>query len=69
MAESKEVYVCTHCGSANLLWDAFVHANNPNDVRTFDDCYCENCEGSCSVNRVTVPADFNEYTDIYKEKS
>ncbi len=64
-----KVRVCTHCGSANVLVDAFVHANDPNDVRTFDDCYCENCESSCNTQEVEVPDDFDIYNDLYKENT
>ena len=54
-----KVCVCTTCGSANVLADAFVHANDPDDVRTFDDMYCENCECSCRTQEVEVPDDFD----------
>ena len=59
----KTVQVCTYCGSADVLMDAFVHANNPEDVRTFDDCYCESCEGSCRTQEVEVADDFDVYSD------
>ena len=62
-----KICVCTRCGSANILQDAFVHINNEDDVRTFDDLYCENCESSCQVNEVEVPEDFDVYSDSYKE--
>lgn len=65
--ETMQVEVCTTCGSGNVLIDAFVHANDPDDVRTFDDKYCENCEGSCKTHTVTVPSDFDVYSDTYKE--
>ena len=61
----KTIRVCTTCGSSNVLADAFVHVNNPDDVRTFDDCYCENCESSCKTQKVEVPDDFDECGDIY----
>ena len=62
-----KVYICTTCGSANVLADAFVHANDPDDVRTFDDMYCENCECSCRTQEVEVPDDFDIYNDLYQE--
>lgn len=61
----KNVVVCTHCGSANIFTDSFVHANNPDDVRTFDAQYCENCEESCKTQLVEVPDDFDVYSDIF----
>jgi hypothetical protein len=63
----KTIQVCTTCGSGNVLTDAFVHANDPDDVRTFDDQYCENCGGSCKTQEVEVPDDFDVHYDIYKE--
>ena len=65
----KTIHVCTHCGSANVLMDAFVHANDPEDVRTFDDQYCEKCESSCKTKEVEVPDDFDIYNDIYSEST
>lgn len=63
----KTVYVCTRCGSANIQQDALVYYNNREDVHTFDDLYCENCESSCKTKEVEVPDDFDIYTDIYSE--
>ncbi len=65
----KTVYVCTACGSANVLTDAFVHANDPDDVRTYDDQYCEHCECSCKTQSVEVSDDFDIYNDIYQEST
>lgn len=65
--ETMQIQVCNACGSANVVIDAFVHVNEPDDVRTFDDRYCENCECSCKTHEVTVPRDFDIYSDIYKE--
>lgn len=65
--KTKQVYVCSACGSANVQRDAWVHVNDPEEVRTFDDLYCENCESSCKTNEVTVPVSFDIYSDIYKE--
>ena len=63
----KTIDVCTHCGSADIVQDAWVHYNNREDVSTFDDLYCENCESSCKTNEVEVPDDFDIYNDLYKE--
>lgn len=60
----KAIKICARCGSANLLWDAFVHVNDPEDVRVFDDMFCEGC---CSTNQgyrdVVVEDDFDIYSD------
>lgn len=62
-----KVQVCQYCGSANVLIDAFVHANDPDDVRTFDNMVCENCgEDSNNITiEVEVPDDFDIYTDKF----
>lgn len=65
----KKIEVCTVCGSADVLLDAFVHANNPDDVRTFDDRYCESCEGSCKTKTVEVSDDFDVYSDYFHEEA
>ena len=63
----KTIYVCTYCGSANIQQDAWVHYNDRQNVQTFDDLYCENCESSRNTKEVEVPDDFDIYTDLYKE--
>ena len=65
----KVIRVCTHCGSANIQQDAWVHYNNREDIQTFDDLYCENCESSCNAREVEVPDGFDIYTDLYKEST
>lgn len=62
----KTVHVCNCCGSANIQQDAWVHYNDRENVQTFDDLYCEVCQSSCKTNEVTVPADFDVYSDFYK---
>ena len=64
-----KIYICTTCGSGNVLADAFVHVNAPDDVRTFDNMYCENCESSCKTTEVEVSDDFDVYNDIYQEST
>jgi hypothetical protein len=39
------------------LCDAWVNLNDPEDVRTFDQTYCEDCDGECSVREVEVTDD------------
>lgn len=63
-----KVHVCTNCGSANVQRDAWVHANDSDNVQTFDDTYCENCESPCTLKTVEVPDDFDIYNDFYKKE-
>lgn len=60
-----KVKVCTTCGSANIQQDAWVHLNEPEDIQTFPELYCENCESACKVKEVEVPDDFDIYDDVY----
>ena len=48
-------FQCTSCGGNRVLCDAWVNLNDPEDVRTFDQTYCEDCDGECSVREVEVP--------------
>ena len=57
------VQVCSRCGSADLLQDAYVHVNDQSDVRTFDDIVCNSCGGSTKPEEVEVPYTFNIYRD------
>ena len=41
--------VCRECGSANVYWDAYVGVNDPEDVRTFDNVFCDDCEVQTSL--------------------
>ena len=50
-------FQCTSCGGNRVLCDAWVNLNDPEDVRTFDQTYCEDCDGECSVREVEVPAE------------
>ena len=53
-------FQCTSCGGNRVLCDAWVNLNDDEDVRTFDQTYCEDCDGECSVREVEVP-DEDEY--------
>ena len=33
--------VCRECGSKNVYWDTYVGVNDLEDVRTFDNVYCD----------------------------
>ena len=65
----KTIHVCTHCDSADIVQDAWVHYNNRGDISTFDDLYCRRCESQCKTNEVEVPDDFDIYNDIYSEST
>lgn len=45
---------CTSCGGCNVFADAWVNINDPEDVRMFDQAFCEDCDGECSVEQVEV---------------
>ena len=63
----KTVSVCTHCGSPRVFHDAYA-AINSDDVRTFDDTFCDDCEGECSVVDVKVRDDFDIETDFFNSR-
>ena len=48
-------FQCTSCHGNNVLCDAWVSLNDPEDVRLFDQAFCEDCDGECSVEEVEVP--------------
>jgi hypothetical protein len=54
----KVKMVCDHCGSEDVLADAWASWNIESQEwelsQTFDDKYCENCESSCKVNEEPV---------------
>lgn len=65
----KIIHVCTLCGSANIEQDAWVHYNDREDIKTFDDLYCIHCDASCGTTEVEVPDAFDIYNDLYKESA
>jgi DNA-directed RNA polymerase subunit RPC12/RpoP len=56
--EKKIKYVCTQCGSDNVLFDAWAAWNEEKQemelVTTFDDTYCEQCGGECKVKEIEM---------------
>lgn len=60
------IHVCRTCGSPRVFADAYS-ALNTDEVRTYDDAYCDDCEGECSTDMVEVPDDFDLEMDFYKE--
>ena len=40
---STTTQVCSRCGGDSVYFDAYVGVNDPDDVRTFDAVFCDNC--------------------------
>lgn len=40
---------CTRCDGTAVYYDAYVGINDPDDVRTFDAVYCDDCETRSTV--------------------
>lgn len=64
----KNIKVCNHCGSADIVFDAWAHVNDLDSVQTFDDIYCKGCESSCQTVTVDVPDSFDETADVFDLK-
>lgn len=62
---SQNIHVCTSCGSPRVFADAWA-ALNSDEVRTYDDIRCDDCDGPCQTEMVTVGDDFDIDTDFYK---
>jgi len=45
----QEVYRCTHCDSDKVYADAWIGLNDDNILGPFDQYYCTDCEGECSI--------------------
>lgn len=43
-------WVCSTCGSDAVFFDAWVGANDPTDLRVFDQAYCDDCGGETSLD-------------------
>lgn len=50
---------CAECGSTDLLQEALIALNDPEDVRTFDTVTCEDCEGETTTT-TTKPKETNK---------
>lgn len=55
---NKHTYVCTTCGSDQVLLDAWA-AWNPDTQKwelssTFDSAYCEKCMGECQIEQQPI---------------
>lgn len=60
----RKIHVCTTCGSPRVFADAYASLNT-DEVRTFDYIHCDDCDGECKTQEVTVSADFDLTTDFY----
>ena len=54
----KVSYVCTECGSNNVMWDAWAKWDEDTQEmymeNYYDHTYCNNCDGECSVEEVVI---------------
>lgn len=66
----KNIKVCNHCGSADIVFDAWAHVNDLDSVRVFDEMgvYCKNCSELCQPIKVDVPDSFDETGDVFDLK-
>jgi hypothetical protein len=55
----KTIHACNYCGSPRVYVDAYASLNVPEDIRTYDNCYCDDCEGECRTTEVEVADDFD----------
>lgn len=65
---TRHAHVCTYCGSPRVFADAYVGLNT-DEVRTYDDTHCDDCEGECRTEMVEVSDDFDLETDFHKEEN
>ncbi len=63
--KTKEIHVCNTCGSPRVFEDAYASINT-DEVRTYDNCWCDDCNGECSVTNVEVKLKFDLEFDFYK---
>lgn len=54
MTTTRTEFYCTTCGGTNVYSDAFASMNDMDDVITYDEKFCMNCEESCSVGEREV---------------
>lgn len=46
---TEPLLVCSTCGSSDVYYDAYVGVNDPTDVRTFQQAFCDECEGETTL--------------------
>lgn len=50
-------YTCSHCHGPNVRWDAWASWDEEQQMvleNSFQDTFCEDCEGSCSVDEEEI---------------
>lgn len=47
-------WCCTACGGQNVVCDAWVSKNDPDEVETFDEEFCHDCDASCHTEQRMV---------------
>lgn len=52
--DTREVSVCTHCGSDRVYADAYASINDPTDVLTYQQEFCMVCDGETSTFETTL---------------
>lgn len=62
-----KIHVCTHCGSPRVFADAYA-ALNTDEVRTYQQCRCDDCDGERRTQEVEAPDDFDLETDFWKAR-
>lgn len=60
----KTIHVCTYCGSPRVYVDAYANLNVPDDIRTYDQAYCDDCQEESRTTEVVVADDFDLDTDF-----
>ena len=62
----KTISVCRECGSPRVYNDAYVNANDPADVSTYDNALCRGCgDDDAWLVEVSVPDNFDIEDDVY----
>ena len=56
----KKVAICSDCHSDKVFYDAYVGINDKEDIRLFDDVFCEDCSKRTPIDWVTVKDASNE---------
>lgn len=54
-----KVHVCNYCGSPRVYVDAYANLNVPDDIRTYEQTYCDDCAGECRTTEVEAPDEFD----------
>ena len=47
-------WCCTTCGGQDVVADAWVSLNDPDDVQTFDAEFCRDCDATCHTEQREV---------------